>query len=764
MDHLRPFRLILLLLLLAPALGFRTARAQVAALLPEPAFSTATHVIVPQRRAFPLGSFGSAVKVSGVRAAVRIREQVAETTLDVDIHNPGGRQVEGIILVPVPEGAVVTGYTFEGLATEPTAELLPRDEARRTYDEIVRRIQDPALLEFAGLNLVRSSVFPIAANTTLTVRLVYENLLERDGDRIDYILPRSEALDVTVPWSVRVSIESSTPIATVYSPSHEIATERIGAGQLRIGTPPQTTVQPGSFRLSYLLESKSISASIFAYPDARIGGGYFLLMAGLPDVSNKAARQPREVTIVIDRSGSMAGEKIDQVRAAALQVIEGLEDGEKFNIIDYATTVESMAAAPVTKDRAATLNARQYLARIRPTGGTNIHGALKAALAQPHEDGMLPIVLFLTDGLPTVGETAEVAIRKVASESNPHQRRLFAFGVGADVNVPLLDRIADDCRGLATYALPGEDVELKVAQVFKRLYGPVLADVSLTTVDAAGALVTDRVREIMPFTLPDVYEDGQFIVFGQYIEETPLRFQLAGDYLGERRTFSFEFDLSGATIANAFVPRLWAARRIAYLVDQVRQAGASTGLPMAGAPTVNDPRMQELIDEIMRLSTEYGVLTEYTAFLALEGSQLGAWSDLVANCSSNLQQRAVQTRWGVGAVNQGVNFNRQKVASQVDYFNAYVDAGLNEVEITGGVQAICDRTFFQRGARWIDGRLVGDADDLEPDDVIEFGSDAHRALLGRFVREGRAGVLALAGEIVLELDGQTILIRNTPGA
>ena len=176
----------------------------------------------------------------------------------------------------------------------------------------------------------------------------------------------------------------------------------------------------------------------------------------------------REVTLVIDRSGSMAGPKMDQVRAAALQVIEGLADGESFNIIDYATTVERFATKPVVKNRETVLKARRYLANLRPTGGTNIHDALVEALGQPATKGALPIVLFLTDGLPTIGNTSEVAIRTVVQKGNPHKRRLFTFGVGADVNVPLLDRVAETTRATATYVLPKEDVEVKVGRVFQK--------------------------------------------------------------------------------------------------------------------------------------------------------------------------------------------------------------------------------------------------------------------------------------------------------
>jgi Ca-activated chloride channel family protein len=162
------------------------------------------------------------------------------------------------------------------------------------------------------------------------------------------------------------------------------------------------------------------------------------------------------------------------------------------------------------------LAAREYLKSLRPSGGTNLHDALVESLRQaPAGEGFLPIVLFLTDGLPTVGRTAENVITAAVEQGNPHQRRIFAFGVGADVNVPLLDRIADLTRASTAYVLPGEDVEVTVAAVFERLYGPVFASPSLAVVDTQG-LPTTRIHDLAPALLPDLFEGEPLILLGKY--------------------------------------------------------------------------------------------------------------------------------------------------------------------------------------------------------------------------------------------------------
>ena len=723
------------------------------------------NVVVPQARAVRRPAAPPAVEVTGVKVGVAIVEQVATTTMDIDLRNPSGSRIEAELLVPVPEGAAIRGFTFHGAGSEPTAELLPKDQAIAAYKAIVAKIKDPALLEFAGYNLIRTSVFPIDPRGTQKIRLIYEHLLTADGDRVDYVLPRTEAIDYSIPWDVSMTIKAKRPISTVYSPSHEVDFCRTARNAGSVRASATAMREPGPFQLSYLLEgSKGITASLLAYPDPKIDGGYFLLLAGLPAKVREADDAPavqREVTLVIDRSGSMAGEKLDQAKAAAVQVLQGLRDGEAVNVIDYSDSIASFAAAPVVKTDASAEKLRHYIRRLRSGGGTNLHDALIEAVRQRPTEAMLPIVLFLTDGLPTVGVRDEVAIRTAVAKANVHKRRIFTFGVGYDVNTPLLTHLALNSRAASTFVLPNEDVEVKVSQVYRRLSGPVLSEPSLAVVDADGQRDTQRVRDVLPRQLPDLFEGDKLVLLGRYTDGGPLRFRLAGEFRGRPRTFRFEFGLDKATARNGFVPRLWASRKIAALVDAIRQAGAATGSSpsVLSAAAATDPKLKELVDEIVRLSIEFGVLTEYTAFLAKEGTDLARRDRILTEANTNFVDRAQRARVGQGAVNQSINNDFQRGQIRGNRRNWFYDQNMERVQITN-VQQINDRAFFQRGNRWIDGSALNSAGGAKVDRTVKIGSPEFMKLLERLVADHRQGTLSMSGEIVLRLDDRNILITG----
>jgi Ca-activated chloride channel family protein len=268
------------------------------------------------------------------------------------------------------------------------------------------------------------------------------------------------------------------------------------------------------------------------------------------------------------------------------------------------------------------------------------------------------------------------------------------------------------------------------------------------------------VTHVLPTKLPDLYRGEQLVVLGQYHGSEKLIFALHGDYLGQHRWFRFECSLEGATTRNVFVPRLWASRQIAELVDAIRQLGADSPATAAAAAK-HDPRLAELTQEILRLSTEHGILTEYTAFLAREGTDLSRPDEVLAQASANFRNRAMATRSGLGAISQSANHASQARQSALNMNNSFLDENMNRVSIAT-VQQMNDRAFFRRGQRWVDSRALAQEATAAPQRTIAFGSPEFAKLAARLAGEGRAGCLALEGDLLLLVDGERVLVTKQP--
>lgn len=748
------------LALAASAIVTMPASAQPAHAHHSAAWNGDIHIIVPNaRRQVWREARIAPVELTAAGATIDIDGQTATTRLEIALTNKDGRPQEAQVVIPVPDGAIVRSFQYDGTGPEPTAHIISKDEARRLYDDIVAKSKDPGLLEFTGLNLIKSSVFPIPGGATQKVRIVYEQVLVSDAGRLDFFLPRTESLSAGgIAWSIKGTIKNAQSIASVYSPSHDLVTDTTN-NITSFRVTDQGAKNPGSFRLSLMArptDGDGAVASLFAYPDATLGpdSGYFLLLMNVAKPGKVEGTIPnREITLVFDRSGSMRGQKIEQAKAAALNVLQGIKDEEFFNIVDYSDSVASFAKSPVTMTGKARAEAEAYIKRLEAEGGTNIGDALTTALTPAPQPGALPIVLFLTDGLPTVGETRESALRDGAAKANVHKRRLFTFGVGYDVNSPLLSALARGSRGAPTFVLPDENVEQKVSQVFRRLQGPILSEPALA------ALVNNQpdtrvIRDVLPRSLPDVFEGDQLVIVGQYHNTRRLDLRITGKAGEAERVHTLSFGVADASAKDSFVARLWANRKIAVLIEQIRDSQADGGVSDPRA----DPKTKELVDEIVRLSTRWGILTEYTSFIALEpGFALRGQAAQVEEALKRLSERGAD-RAGAAGMSQVANTGGMQSGAADPKRQAWLDADMKEVEVTTVTQ-VADQTFYRRGNRWVDGRVQA-KEGSEPDEIVEVGTTRFNEVLDTLRTQNLLGVLALEGEVEVQMGAKRVLIRQ----
>ncbi|HWE36813.1 MAG TPA: VIT domain-containing protein [Isosphaeraceae bacterium] len=574
-------------------------------------------IIIDRRPNMPLAR---TFEVREVAVDARVRDQVAEVRVSQTFHNPGSFPIDAEYLFPMPDEGAIQDFVLMVDGREQPGRLLPKDEARRIYEEIVRTKRDPALLEYMGRGAFRTSVFPIPGNSDRTVTLRYTQVLRRDKDVIEFAYPFGTQKFTAKPirrLSLDVRIEGKDPIKSLYSPSHDATIRRDGDRRASISLVEHDVIPSRDFRLLYTLAEGSIGATLLSYRPSEGDDGYFLLLAS-PEVRRDDVKpRPKTVVCVLDRSGSMAGKKIEQARNALQFVLDNLRDDDLFNIIAYDDRVETFKPELQRLTKESHDDARRFVDNIRPGGSTDIDAALKSALDMLRDDSRPSYVLFLTDGLPTAGETRETAIADDGRKANKVRARVFAFGVGYDVNARLLDRLSGGSGGTSEYVKPDEDIEAHVSRFYAKLTSPVLTDIKVE-------LARTDVNSTYPRDIPDLFEGGQLIWVGRYRQSGPTTVRLSGKVGDDRRSFDFSADLapSGRGSNYEFVERLWAIRRVGFLIDQIDLHGQS----------------RELVDELVRLSTRYGILTPYTSFLADENQNLNRPVQLSLQAGRELEQ------------------------------------------------------------------------------------------------------------------------------
>ena len=546
-------------------------------------------------------------RVKELNVQAKIANQVARVQVSQSFVNTGSRQMEVQFLFPLPYDGAVDQLTLMVDGKEYPAKLLPADEARRIYESIVRRNRDPALLEWMGTGMFQTSVFPVPPGAERKVTLAYTQLLRQSQRLTDFLFPLSTAKytsQAVEKFEFRVSIETAQDLKSVYSPTHPIEIERPDGKHAVVKYTSQQTIPTSDFRLFYDVSEGPVGTSVIAYRPQEGEDGYFLLLAAPQIKAPDEARVAKNVVFVLDRSGSMEGKKIEQAREALTFVLNNLRDGDRFNIVAYDSSVEAFRPEMQTYSNDTRSAALGFVNGIYAGGGTNIDGALKAAMAQFQGAEGPTYLLFLTDGLPTVGETSEAKIVAASKQANPGKVRVISFGVGYDVNSRLLDHLTREHRGQSEYVRPDEDLEVHVSRLFKKISAPVMTDVTVAfdfdepRPTEAGAAI----NRVYPRVVPDVFEGEQLVLVGRYGTFGRAKVTISGMVGGQKQSFDFPTEMTklNSDPSLGFTEKLWAMRRIGEIIDELDLSGK------------ND----ELIKELVALSTKHGIMTPYTSFMA----------------------------------------------------------------------------------------------------------------------------------------------------
>ena len=617
---------------------------------------------------------------------IQIKDQVATTRVDQVFVNDNPWTAEGTYIFPLPEGAAVSDFVMwvDGKAVH--GEILEADEARTIYDDVVRRMKDPALLEYVGRKALKASVFPIPPGEERKIELEYSQILPVENGLVHYIYPLSTERFSSRPLEdlvVRAQIESREPLKAVYSSRHEVSIDREDDYHALLGLEQSDVLPDRDFELFYTISSEKIGLNLLSFKEEG-QDGFFLLLAA-PDVKvNEEEIVVKDIILVLDTSGSMQGEKMDQAKEAARYVLNHLNPLDRFAIVSFATTTRSFS--PSLEPAAQADKGKDFLDRLEAMGSTDINRAMIEAVGLAEEVRPTTLI-FLTDGLPTEGVTVTGAILDNVAREAPDNVRIFSFGVGDDVDTDLLDQISLDHGGASTYVRPGEEIDEEVSAFYRRVKMPVLSDLSLDW----GDIIVDQVY---PQRIPDLFAGSQLIMLGRYREGGPAKITLKGMVNQEERSYTYE-DLSFRKEGgDDFIPRLWATRAVGYYLTQIRLYGEK----------------QEWIDSIVSLSTRYGIITPYTSFLVQEKDIFSTQGreEIISDFEEEMAAAAAEPAFGEAAVEKAVyqkSLSAAPVGAAVPV-NMSVSTGIDGtskmVRVSEVLKNVGSKTFLWRNDTWID--------------------------------------------------------------
>jgi len=691
------------------------------------------------------------LRIDHHRVNVTVADQIAQTNVSMEFVNDGEGLAEGTFLFPLPAGASVDTLIMYINDQPVQAQILEADEARAYYDEIVRQYRDPALLEYVGMGAVQANVFPIPPGETRRIELAYSQVLEVDNGLIHYVYP----LDVSLltsqrpidDMSISINVMSADEISTVYSPSHQIVVSNNGDNAFSAGFERSNFAADQDFSLYYGIASDEISVNALTYVESADQDGFFMLIAQPPLELPPDQITPRDIILVVDQSGSMQGDKWTQAQDAARYVLENLNADDRFNAILFSTgwrvfsnELESSADAEA---------AAGWIDGMFAEGGTDINGSLTTALemVDPEREAT---ILFITDGLPTEGESNPERIMENLTAIAPDNARIFTFGVGDDVDTFLLDGIARAFNGASSYVRPTERIDEEVASLYNKISATVLNDVEIT-VD--GAMI-DSVYPELPV---DLFAGTQLTLVGRYRDGAEnVSVTLSGTVNGEPRSYTYDgFTFRDLAGGEPFIAQLWATRRIGDLLNSIRLDGENP----------------ELVNSIVDLSVRYGIITPYTSFLidendilsqtgrdaavqsfaeeaqTLAGESFGGAAVDAADMAANMQVASApmqlpMTQTPMGTMTAGTGTVTEIGAVDGD-FGGYVQQ--NPIQTVGG------KTFLLLDGVWTDTEYQPDTMTTQK---VDFLSDAYFDLLTQRPELGE--YLALGERVIVVLDDMVL--------
>lgn len=701
------------------------------------------------------------LEVRSLNVDATIYDQTATTTIKQVFFNPSRQQLEGHFLFPVPKGVVITNFKMIINGVVHQAELLEANKARKIYEEIVRRSKDPALLEYYNNRLFRVRIFPILPQKEQKIELTYTETLVKDQQTVGYSFPMNTqkyAAKSPQQFSLKIHVGTQHDLKTIYSPTHHAEITRKNSKTAVVGFEAEALKADRDFQLYFNTDDKALGLSLLTYKAPKEAGFFFVNIS--PGFDEKKQTLPKDIVFVLDKSGSMAGKKMQQAQKALQFCIENLQPKDRFDVVAFSTEATSLFGTVTANKENSKKEALEFVEQLQPIGGTNIEEALSLALNAQKDNNQRPFfIIFLTDGKPTIGETNQEQLLQKVQKHNQQQVRIFTFGIGTNLNTHLLDKITKATKSYSTYVLPEEDIEVKLSNFYTKASSPIMTDIKLNFDKNI------RISDLYDKTLPDLFKGESITLMGRYHGTGKSKLTVSGDVGGKRKEFVYEVIFSNEQTDLNFIPNLWAARAVGYLLEQIRLNGSNA----------------ELVKSVTVLAKKYGIITPYTSYLIVEDEEVAARQQNIPLRDQLLRSRiqeapnffdsddfAEETESIAGHANNKRKSGRASVrASQeqqtlnratnlaaaqeglgLDRLNYTNNAG--EVKNMGSnILNVQGRAFYLNNNQWLDANIALTNGSTQKAKRIQFNSDAYFKLLQN---QATTPFLALGRNVRFELE------------
>jgi Ca-activated chloride channel family protein len=663
--------------------------------------------IIP-REEFPIDE--GSLTLQSFRIEAEVNNQNADIKLDQEFINELKHSFEGTYIFPAPKDAIIKKFSLFNKGKELKGEILEKDKARSIYESYIRKYRDPGLLEFIDNKMIRCSIFPVNSGEKRRIIISYNQELKTMGDLVKLSLSlKNLNKNKCQTLFISINIRDNHPINNIYSPSHNIEINKTSKNEAKITFEGKS--EDGDFIIYYGINRNQTGLNLITHKNKDEDGYFMLLISPIEDI-NKSERINQNFIFVLDKSGSMTGEKIQQAKDALIYCLNNLNNNDRFNIITFSTQVETFNKNLVSPSeyRKEAIN---FINNVTANGGTNFNDALLESLTFAQETTNPLVIIFLTDGIPTVGERDIGKIIKNLTEKHHENLRFFTFGVGYDVNTHLLDLIALKNSGTSDYIEPGENIEQVVSSFFNKISKPSMTNITVE-------FGKTKVKETYPVSIPDLFYGTQIALVGKYDNFQTETIILNGKVKETKKSFKYDANFPKENNENDFLPIVWATRKIGYLLDEIRLNGEN----------------EELVDEIINLSKKYGIVTPYTSYLADEDEPVAIEPYPLTRPQNPLRTFPTFLVDGKNMIEPNHN-NIPKISAEVGVIAVKASklskslkeqSALYDIHKSNNVKRVNNQVFYFKNNSWISSEYK----DGEKTIDIKYMSDAYLQILNKF--------------------------------